>query len=140
MLISDNRGGGGFSGRRQGGSDSDNQWRRRGENNAGDSSSSTIEVPSCKIGKVIGRTILFVVGISNFLSKEQWTYGPTYCLSIDTHIHSKTYKVVYFWVFLHKKTTQKQTEFCKREPPLAFQLGDKKKEENLLIMCIVNSR
>ncbi len=31
-----------------------------------------------------------------FLSKGQWTYGPTFCLSIDTHIRSKGYKVVYF--------------------------------------------
>ncbi len=31
-----------------------------------------------------------------FLSKGQWTYGPTYCLSIDTHICSKRYNVVYF--------------------------------------------
>ncbi len=30
-----------------------------------------------------------------FCSK-QWTYGPTHCLSIDTHIRSKVYKVVYF--------------------------------------------
>ena len=33
---------------------------------------------------------------SYFLSKGQWTYGPIYCLSIDTHIRSKRYKVVYF--------------------------------------------
>ncbi len=32
----------------------------------------------------------------HFLSKGQWTYGPTFCLSIDTHIRSKRYKVVYF--------------------------------------------
>ncbi len=35
-----------------------------------------------------------------FLSKGQWTYGPTFCLSIDTRIRSKRYKVVYFWVYL----------------------------------------
>ena len=28
-----------------------------------------------------------------FLSKGQWTYGPTLCQSIDTHIRSK-----YVWV------------------------------------------
>ncbi len=39
-----------------------------------------------------------------FLSKGQWTYGPTYCLSMDTHIRSKRYKVVYFWVFFPKNS------------------------------------
>ncbi len=39
-----------------------------------------------------------------FLSKGQWTYGPTYCLSIDTHIRSKRYKVVDFWVFFMKNS------------------------------------
>ena len=33
-------------------------------------------------------------------------YGPTLCLSLDTHIHSNLYRVVYFWVFLTKKTAQ----------------------------------
>ena len=37
-----------------------------------------------------------------FLSKGQWTYGPTLCLSIDTHIRSDFYRVVYVWVFLAK--------------------------------------
>ena len=37
-----------------------------------------------------------------FLFKGQWIYGPTYCLSIGTHIHSKRYTVVYLWVFLHE--------------------------------------
>ena len=36
-----------------------------------------------------------------FCSKER-TYGPTLCLVIDTHIRSKVYKVIYFWVFLTK--------------------------------------
>ena len=45
---------------------------------------------------------LDIVKNLQFLSKGQWTYGNTYCLSIDTHICSKRYKV-YFWVFLHEK-------------------------------------
>ncbi len=35
-------------------------------------------------------------GQLRFLSKGQWTYGPTLCLSIDTHIRSNFYRVVYF--------------------------------------------
>ncbi len=32
-----------------------------------------------------------------FLSKGWWTYGPTLYLSINTHICSNFYRVVYFW-------------------------------------------
>ncbi len=49
--------------------------------------------------RIENRTIIegvmetFVIfGTLCFLSKEQWTYGPTFCLSIDTHICSKRYK------------------------------------------------
>ncbi len=38
----------------------------------------------------------------HFPSKWLWTYGPTLWLSIDTHIRSKGYKVICFWVFLNK--------------------------------------
>ena len=45
----------------------------------------------------------FSMTLEWFLSKGQWTYGPTLCLSIDTHIRSNCYRVVDFWVFLTKK-------------------------------------
>ncbi len=38
----------------------------------------------------------------DFLSKGQWTYGPTLCLLIDTHIRSKFNRVVYFFVCFQK--------------------------------------
>ncbi len=38
----------------------------------------------------------FTFSLHRFLSKGQWTYGPTLCLSIDTHIRSIFYRVVYF--------------------------------------------
>ena len=85
--------------------------------------------PSCKQGLHIFQIIILLqplVGKMTFLSKGQWTCGPTYCPLIDTHIGSKVYKVVYFWVFLNKKHPKKgvfyvprwhATIFC---PPLQF--------------------
>ncbi len=49
-----------------------------------------------------------------FLCKEQWTYGPRYCLSIDTHIRSKSYKVVYFWVFFPPICQKKRVFLSKK--------------------------
>ncbi len=40
-------------------------------------------------------TPYFYVNVVQFLSKGQWTYGPTLCLSIDTHIFSKGNKVCF---------------------------------------------
>ncbi len=59
------------------------------------------------------------VKCSMFLSKGQWTYGPTYSLSIDTHIHSKRYEVVYFWVFYMKNSPKADEEaICRTISPL----------------------
>ncbi len=44
-----------------------------------------------------------------FMSKGQWTYGPTYCLSIDTHIRSKVYKDLLISIFNAKRQNQKET-------------------------------
>ena len=37
-----------------------------------------------------------------FLSKGQWTYGPAYRLSIDTHIRLRRYKVMIVQYFYMK--------------------------------------
>ncbi len=47
-------------------------------------------------GKCPGLTCGINIVKPRFLSKGQWTYGPTLCLSIDTHIRSNFYRVVYF--------------------------------------------
>ena len=51
-----------------------------------------------------------------FLSKGHWTYGPTFCLLIDTHIRSKGYKSTTFKYFYLKQPNSRKWDHLKMRP------------------------
>ena len=66
----------------------------------------------CMYCMLIHLFFLVALGKHNvFLFKGQWTYGPTLCLSIDTHIRFEGCRVGYFCTFLSKNSPKAQANF-----------------------------
>ncbi len=53
---------------------------------------------------------------SRFLFKNMDLWSYINSLSIDTHIRTKRYKVVYFWVFVHKKQPKSRQNSARGNP------------------------